>query len=48
MSPLAVSPDLLRANAPASPALSENQKAMRRTAEAFEASFLSQIGRAHV
>ena len=43
MSPLAVSPDLLRANAPASPALSENQKAMRRTAEAFEASFLSQM-----
>lgn len=43
MSPLAVSPDLLRANAPTSPALSENQKAMRRTAEAFEASFLSQM-----
>ncbi len=43
MSPLAVSPDLLRANAPANPALSENQKAMRRTAEAFEASFLSQM-----
>ena len=43
MSPLAVSPDLLRANAPATPAPSENQKAMRRTAEAFEASFLSQM-----
>lgn len=43
MSPLAVSPDLLRANAPASLARSENQKAMRRTAEAFEASFLSQM-----
>lgn len=43
MSPLAVSPDLLRANAPANPTLSENQKAMRRTAEAFEASFLSQM-----
>ncbi len=43
MSPLPVSPDLLRANAPANPAPSENQKAMRRTAEAFEASFLSQM-----
>ncbi len=43
MSPLAVSPDLLRANAPASSNPSESQKAMRRTAEAFEASFLSQM-----
>jgi Rod binding domain-containing protein len=43
MSPLAVSPDLLRANARVNPAPSENQKAMRRTAEAFEASFLSQM-----
>ncbi|MGX1747501.1 MULTISPECIES: rod-binding protein [unclassified Brevundimonas] len=43
MDALAVSPGLLRANIPASPAPSENQKAMRRTAEAFEASFLSQM-----
>ncbi|MBN9480694.1 MAG: rod-binding protein [Bordetella sp.] len=43
MSPLAVSPDLLRESAPARPGQTQNLEAMRRTAEAFEASFLSQM-----
>lgn len=43
MSPLAVSPDLLREGAPARPGQTQNLEAMRRTAEAFEASFLSQM-----
>lgn len=42
MSPLAPSPDLLH-GAPVRPGLPQNQEAMRRTAEAFEASFLSQM-----
>ena len=42
MSPLALSPDLLH-GAPARPGQPQNQEAMRRTAEAFEASFLSQM-----
>lgn len=43
MPPLAVSPDLLRADTPARPAPPQNLEVMRRTAEAFEASFLSQM-----
>ena len=43
MDALAVSPDLQRANAPARPGQPQNQEAMRRTAEAFEAGFLSQM-----
>jgi len=43
MDALTVSPDLLRNNAPARPEQTQNQEAMRRTAEAFEASFLSQM-----
>lgn len=43
MTPLAVSPDLLRADTPARPGQPQNLEAMRRTAEAFEASFLSQM-----
>lgn len=42
MSPLAPSPDLLH-GAPVRPGQPQNQEAMRRTAEAFEASFLSQM-----
>lgn len=42
MNPLALSPDLLH-GAPARPATPRNHEAMRRTAEAFEASFLSQM-----
>ena len=43
MSPVAVSADLLRADTPARPGQPQNLEAMRRTAEAFEASFLSQM-----
>lgn len=43
MDALTVSPDLLRNNTPARPDQPQNQEAMRRTAEAFEASFLSQM-----
>ncbi len=43
MDALAVSPGLLRADTPARPAPPQNLEAMRRTAEAFEASFLSQM-----
>lgn len=43
MSPVAVSADLLRADTPALPGQPQNLEAMRRTAEAFEASFLSQM-----
>lgn len=43
MDALAVSPDLLRADTPARPGPPQNHEAMRRTAEAFEASFLSQM-----
>lgn len=42
MDALSASPDLLR-GAPARPERPQNQEAMRRTAEAFEASFLSQM-----
>ncbi|MFY0400536.1 MULTISPECIES: rod-binding protein [Brevundimonas] len=43
MSPLAASPDLLRDPASALPGQPKNLEDMRRTAEAFEASFLSQM-----
>lgn len=43
MDALTVSPDLLRNSTPARPEQAQNQEAMRRTAEAFEASFLSQM-----
>ena len=43
MSPLAVSPDLLRDPASARPGQPKNLEALRRTAEDFEASFLSQM-----
>lgn len=43
MSPLSASPDLLRASAPADVVAAKDREAMRRTAEAFEASFLSQM-----
>lgn len=43
MDAVAVSSDLLRANASARPTPPRNLEAMRRTAEAFEASFLSQM-----
>lgn len=43
MDALTVSPDLLRNNTTARPEQTQNQEAMRRTAEAFEASFLSQM-----
>ncbi|WP_312219731.1 rod-binding protein [Brevundimonas sp.] len=43
MDALAVSPGLLRADTPARPGPPQNLEAMRRTAEAFEASFLSQM-----
>lgn len=43
MSPLAASPDLLRDPASALPGQPKNLEGLRRTAEAFEASFLSQM-----
>lgn len=43
MDALTVPADLLRNTAPARPGPPQNQEAMRRTAEAFEASFLSQM-----
>ncbi|WP_024352764.1 rod-binding protein [Brevundimonas naejangsanensis] len=43
MSPLAASPDLLRDPASALPGQPKNLESLRRTAEAFEASFLSQM-----
>lgn len=43
MSPLSTSPELLRASAPTDVVPSKDRDAMRRTAEAFEASFLSQM-----
>ena len=43
MPPLAVSPDLLRADTSARRGQPQNLEAMRRTAESFEASFLSQM-----
>lgn len=43
MSPLSTSPELLRASAPTDVVPSKDREAMRRTAEAFEASFLSQM-----
>ncbi|MGX1690790.1 rod-binding protein [Brevundimonas naejangsanensis] len=43
MSPLAASPDLLRDPASALPGQPKNLEDLRRTAEAFEASFLSQM-----
>lgn len=43
MSPLAASPDLLRDPASALPGQPKNLEGLRRTAEAFEANFLSQM-----
>ncbi len=43
MSPLAASPDLLRDPAAALPGQPKNLEALRRTAQDFEASFLSQM-----
>ncbi|WP_449253004.1 rod-binding protein [Brevundimonas naejangsanensis] len=43
MGPLAASPDLLHDPASALPGQPKNLEALRRTAEAFEASFLSQM-----
>ena len=43
MDVLTVSPDLLRNATPGRPERPQNLEALRRTAEAFEASFLSQM-----